>query len=358
MTWRRRLRPGLAKVRAYDVPRPEGLVRLDANESPEAPSDGFRARVADLVRGLELNRYPDPKATALKAALAAHHRADPREIVLGNGSDEVIALLVAAFAGPDGDGGPARVAFPVPTFSMYRLLAEAMGAEVLPLETAVDFTVDVDGALARLAAASPSLLFLARPNNPTGALWPRALVDGAAALEDTLVVVDEAYGDFAGETCRDLVPDRPNVVVLRTLSKVGFAGLRLGYALCHRDLAAELEKLRLPYNVDAFTQAVAAEVVARWDTLVAPAVARIVAERDRLAGAVAALGIPVFPSRANFLLLRVADPDGTFTALAGRGILVRNLHRTGTPLAGCLRVTVGTRAENDRLVEALEGIAS
>ena len=275
---------------------------------------------------------------------------------MGNGSDELIALLLTAFGAPARAGDPARVAFPAPSFSMYGLLAEALGAEVVALPTSRDFELDVEATLGRLAEARPSLLFLARPNNPTGALWPRALVEGAVAATDTVTVVDEAYADFAGETCQDLLEGHPNLVILRTLSKVGFAALRLGYALCHPDLARELEKLRLPYNVDAFTQAVATEVVRDWDALVAPRIARVVAERARLAAGLAERGLTVFPSHANLLLVRVADPGRVFSGLVDRGILVRNLHREGSPLAGCLRITVGTADENEKLLAALEGI--
>lgn len=353
MSWRELLRPGLADLEAYRVTRPEGYVYLDANESPFPPSEALRRELADRVAALDLNRYPDVSGAPLREALAERLEVDPDAVIVGNGSDEILSMLLTAFAAPRAGREAPGVAYPVPTFSMYGIHARTVGAEPVPLPTGPRFEVDQAAILGRLREARPNLLFLARPNNPTGTLWPRDLVAAAAEDEDLVVVVDEAYGDFAGETCLELARERPNVVVMRTLSKIGFAGLRVGWCVARPEVARELDKVRLPYNLDAVAVALATHVVRRWDALVAPAVAEVVRERGRLSAALAGVGLEVFESRANLVLVRTADPDGIFQGLKDRGILVRDLHRPGTPLEGCLRITVGTPDENDRLLDAL-----
>jgi histidinol-phosphate aminotransferase len=358
MSWRDLLRPALSGLHAYTVPPATGLVRMDANESPWPPDEALRARVAEIAAATELNRYPDPTARPLREALAARHRGvSPEQIVVGNGSDEVIAMLMAALARPRPGRQAPAIAYPVPTFSMYGIHARGHGVDTVEIPTRADFSLDPDETVAALNASRPNLFFLSRPNNPTGTQWPRAVAEAAAGIEDLVTVVDEAYGPFADETCVDLLEKHPNVVLLQSLSKVGFAALRVGYGIAHPELAQELDKVRMPYNVSALSQALATEAVRAWDRFAGPAVAKVIAERERLTADLAGLpGLETFPTKANFVLCRTADPVRVFDALRERGILIRCLHREGSPLEGCLRITVGRPEENARLLEALREI--
>ncbi len=349
MSWRKALGPGLATLEPY---RPEpscDLIRLDANESP------LSADLSAVLRRLEslpLNRYPDPGAWRLREAAARRWGVTPEQVIPGNGSDEVLSILMTAVAGA-GRRRPAQVAFPVPTFGMYAIHAAVLGLRCVEIPTEPDFHLDPDAALSVLERTRPELLFVARPNNPTGTLWPREVVARAAALETGLVVVDEAYAAFAGQTCRDLLARYENLVIMQTLSKVGFAALRVGFALTSPALAHELEKVRLPYNVDALTMALAVEVLERWEEIVSPIVEEVVAARGALVDGLRSLGLSPFETAANFVLVRLPDADAAHAALKRAGLLVRNLHRPGTPLEGCLRITVGAPAENQRLLLAL-----
>ena len=349
MSWRRALGPQLEELSPYQVERPEDLVRLDANESPLSAD---LSHVLDRLRSLPLNRYPDAAARRLREAAARRWGVAPEQVIPGNGSDEVLSILMTAVGGA-GRPRPARVAYPMPTFGMYGLHAAALGLERVEIPTGSDFRLEPEAVLAVLERARPELFFLARPNNPTGTLWPRAVAEGAAALDAGLVVVDEAYGPFSGESCLDLLAQFENVVVMQTLSKVGFAALRVGFAIASPAVAGELEKVRLPYNVDALSMALAVEVLERWDELVAPIVEEVVAARGALVAGLRDLGLSPFETAGNFVLVRLPDADGAHAALKRAGLLVRNLHRPGTPLEGCLRITVGAPAENERLLEAL-----
>jgi histidinol-phosphate aminotransferase len=299
-----------------------------------------------------LNRYPDPRCETLRRALREVMAIpDDLELVLGNGSDELIALLIATLAVPGG-----TVLAPEPSFVMYRLLARGLGAGYLgvPLELPA-FGLPAPAMRAAIARHRPVLTFLAYPNNPTGNLFDRAAVESLLEASPGLVVVDEAYAPFAGASLLELVPRYPNLVVMRTLSKLGLAGLRLGFLVAPPAWAAELEKLRLPYNVNVLTQATATFALEHHEVLEAQA-ARIRADREALTRALADLpGVEVWPSRANFVLLR-APPGraGTIhTGLRERGILIKCLDGSDPALADCLRVTVGRPEENAALLGAL-----
>ncbi|RMG20732.1 MAG: histidinol-phosphate transaminase [Deltaproteobacteria bacterium] len=352
MSWREVLSPALGELEPYQVARPAGCLYLDANESPVAPPLG---EALERLARLPLNRYPDAGAWPLREAAARHLGVRPEQIVPGNGSDEVLSILMTAVGRGTG-GAPAKVAFPGPTFSMYRIQATALGLDPVEIPTGPRFELDLRDLGQRLRALRPALFFLARPNNPTGTLWPREAVEQAAELGSGLVVVDEAYAPFAGESLLALVEHYENVVVMRTLSKVGLAALRVGFAVASEPLARELEKVRLPYNIDALSMALAVEVLDRWDALVTPIVEEVREARAELAGGLRALGLEPFESHANLLLVRVPDAERVHLALREEGILVRNLHRRGTPLEGCLRITVGTPEQNARLLRALAGI--
>jgi len=345
----RTVRDEIRATAAYPVPKSAGMIELHANESPWPLPDDVRGKLAAAVAAVPLNRYPEGAGDAVKAALArALPLPDGAALVLGNGSDELIQVITTAIARPG-----ACVLAPDPTFVMYRIYAMQAHVRYASVPLHADFTLDVEGLVAEIARQKPALVWLASPNNPTGRAIPAAAIERVLAAAPGLVVVDEAYADFAGTTLVPRVLEFPNLVVMRTLSKVGLAGARLGYAVAHPAWIGEFDKVRSPYNVNALTQAVVPVVLGAADTLAAQAAA-IRTERGRLAAALAAMpGFAVAPSDANFLLVRVPDAPALASGLRAAGILVKNLHG-GHPLtANCLRITVGTPAENDALLAAL-----
>jgi histidinol-phosphate aminotransferase len=348
------VRAELDGLTAYAIPHPSGVVaKLDANESPWPLPTAVAAALAGHLAEVALHRYPDGSAAALRAVLAAEAGCDPTALIVGNGSDELIALLIATFARPRPGAARAGVAYPVPSFVVYRIATLAHGCA--PVEIPLDARFELDpAALDRaLDDARPNLIFFALPNNPTGTLWPRAeIVRVLESRPDTLVVADEAYVEYSGESFLDLVARHPNLVVLRTLSKIGLAALRVGYLVADPALVREVEKIRPPYNVGAVNQAAAAFLLGRNREVLRTPVARVVAERTRLLAELPRRGLEVFPSRANFVLVRAPEATRLWHHLVERGVLVRNFDRPG-PLAGCLRITVGTPAENDLLLDAL-----
>jgi histidinol-phosphate aminotransferase len=301
-----------------------------------------------VLREVEVNRYPDPKATRLRTALAATDGVPPGQLVLGNGSDELIQLLLLAIGAPG-----AAVLAPVPTFSMYELIARAQGLRFEGVPLGPRFEPDLPGLVEAIEGTRPRAVFLASPNNPTGGVFSEAEIVKVLSVAAGLVIVDEAYGSYAGRTMVSHLVDQERLVILRTLSKIGMAGLRVGYLVAHPSLAAELEKVRLPFNLNAYSQAAAIALLAHQDWIEAR-VHEVIRERARVAGGLAGLpGVEAFPSEANFILFRtVHASDAVFDALLAERILVRNLG--GAPgLENCLRVTIGTTEENDRFMEGM-----
>jgi histidinol-phosphate aminotransferase len=270
------------------------------------------------------------------------------DLLLGNGSDELIQIVTSAVAGP---GRP--VLAPDPSFVMYRRSALVAAAPFVAVSLRDDFSLDADAMLAALARARPSLVFLANPNNPTGNLFAAADVERIACAAPGLVVVDEAYYAYADESFLGRVRDFDNVVVLRTVSKIGLAGLRVGYLAGHPDWIAEFDRIRPPYNVGALAQAALPVLLAHGDVLEEQA-RQIRDERERLRRALAKLGLHVFPSQANFMLVRAPDAKRAFAALCEAKILVKLLDGAHPLLANCLRITVGTPRENAVLLAALD----
>jgi histidinol-phosphate aminotransferase len=348
------VREELATLAPYAVPHPGGIqAKLDANESPHALPPAIAQALGAHLATVALHRYPDGHATDLRQVLAREVGAEPAALVPGNGSDELIALLLDTFARPRAGQDRPRALWPAPSFVYYRI--GALGRGVVPVEVPLrpDFTLDLDAVEEAFARERPNVAFFALPNNPTGTLWPRAvLVTLLERHPDTLIVADEAYVAYSGETHLDLLPRFPNLVVMRTLSKTGLAALRVGYMVAHPDVVAAVERIRPPYNVGSLAQAAAAWLLAHHGELLAAQARAVVDERERVAGALRAAGVHVFPARANFVLLRVDDATAVWQRLAARGVLVRNFDRPG-PLAGCLRVTIGTRAENELFLRAL-----
>lgn len=357
------LRPELEGLTAYVPHDPPGIeVKLDANEAPPSRSPAIREAVARAVAEVALERYPDPRALRLKEAIARRTGARAGDLLVGTGSDEVISLLDTALSRPQGKSPQAVVLSPTPTFVMYRITARGHGMK--PVEVPLDPQWDLDTPMTKRAIdmMRPSLVFVASPNNPTGNRMTEArLVDVIAAAKDAVAIVDEAYVDYAGPraSLRRLRAEHRHLGILRTLSKVGLAALRVGWLEADAGLVAEIDKVRQPFNVSAVSQAAAAAVLEdAWDEVQAD-VARVVAARETTAEAIAALeGFVVTPSAANFLWVKTPMPaEQVFDGLVARGVLVRSFHAAGGRLGSQLRITVGTDGENARLLEALGEIA-
>jgi histidinol-phosphate aminotransferase len=338
---------------SYAVAKAEGMIKLDAMENPYALPPALREEVAAAAAGVPLNRYPDGPGDAVKAALREALRLDSRSaLMLGNGSDELIQIVTTAVAARD-----ACIVAPDPSFVMYRFYAALAHARYVGVALRDDLALDEAAMLDAIARERPALVWIAYPNNPTGNRFDRAAVERIVAAAPGLVVVDEAYYAFADDSFLPRVLDHPNLLVIRTVSKIGMAGLRLGYAVGHPAWVAELDKVRPPYNVGALAQAVA-PVLLRAEAVLAEQAGAIRAERQRLAKALGALpGVTVFPSETNFVVARLADANAAFAALRDAGILVKNLHGWHPLLAQCLRITVGTPAENDAVLTVLERLA-
>jgi histidinol-phosphate aminotransferase len=340
------VRPEILALKAYPVAPSDGMVKLDAMENPYALPEALRRGLADALARVDLNRYPTPSPQALREAIARRMGVPAgMDLLLGNGSDELIQILILALARPG-----AAMMYPSPTFGMYSMGATFNGMRAVPVPLREDFTLDADAFIARMQAEKPALVFLAYPNNPTGVLYPEEDVVRVIRASPGLVVLDEAYHVFAGKSFMPRLAEFDNLVVVRTVSKLGLAGIRLGYLVGRPEWIAQLDKVRPPYNVSALTQAAAMYLLERLDVLEAQA-ARIKADRAELGASLAALkGVTVFPSEANFFLIRVPDAERTYRDLKAQSVLVRNLN---PGLRNCLRVTVGTPDENRILLAAL-----
>ena len=343
------IRDEIRSLAAYHVPDSSGYVKLDAMENPYRLPDDLRAALGQLVCDAAINRYPDAAASTLKTRLRESMQVpDGMDILLGNGSDEIIQILAMAIAKPG-----AVILGLEPSFVMYRMIAAYVGARYVGVPLKADFTLDVDATLAAIAEHQPALIFIAYPNNPTGNLFDAGQLARILDAAQGLVVMDEAYHVFAETSFLPQLAQYPNLLVMRTLSKLGLAGLRLGFLVGAPTWLRELDKLRLPYNVNVLTQQVAERVLARSDVLEHQAAA-IRTERTQLMQALKNLpGVTAYPTAANFILFRVAQADTVFDKLKGKGILIKNLSRAHPQLANCLRVTVGTPIENTQFLTAL-----
>jgi histidinol-phosphate aminotransferase len=345
------VKPAVTQLEAYDPYKRPWRIKLDANENPYPLPEAVRDAVLQALATVEMNRYPDPEAERLRLAIGRWIGVDPAMIMLGNGSDEVIQIALTACGLPNG-----AVLMPTPTFSMYRLAALALDQRPIEVPLTREWTLDLERMLEASRRAQPRITFLATPNNPTANCFHdgtvRALIDAVPGV----IAIDEAYQPFSGQTVLPLLETHPHLMILRTLSKIGLAGLRVGILLAHPDLIGQLNKVRAPYNLNAFSQVAAEVVLQHWDRI-QPQIREIVQERARLQERLACMpGVEVFPSHANFLLARFAAGWARlWEALGAQGILVR--HFPGSrALADCLRITIGTPDENDGLLAALEAI--
>ncbi len=346
-------RPDLAALEGYHSPQLDVSVRLNTNESPYGPPPAFVDAWLAALREVPLNRYPDRGARDLRAGIAATLNQPEGRVFGANGSNEVLQTLLLTYAGPE----RSALVFE-PTYALHAHIARITATEVVTAERAADFTVSPTEAGVVMATERPAVVLLCSPNNPTGTVESRATIEALLAavvdLGNGLLVVDEAYGEFAEHSALELVGDEVPLVVVRTYSKVwSLAALRLGFAVGPVEVIGELEKTVLPYHLSAATQVAGCEAL-RFDGEMRERVGALVAERARLAGALARLpGLNVYPSGANFVLIRV-DGDGhaLWQRLVERGILVRDFSRWPR-LDNCLRITVGTPEEDDALLTAL-----
>jgi histidinol-phosphate aminotransferase len=345
------VRPRIRELAPYDfAPHPVG-VKLDQNELPEDMPAALRDEFLARIEQVALNRYPDLSARQLRARLAELHDWPLEGVVVAPGSNVLIQCLVIA-AGID-----QSVLVPSPTFGVYRLQARMLGANLIELPTGPGFSLPLSEMLSVMTTGS-GVVFVANPAAPTGNLHPREELERLtdAAGERWTIVIDEAYGQFAGSDFSDLAR-RPSVVSLRTLSKAyGLAGARVGYALAAPELAVHVSKTVNPFAVSELQQA-AALTILNHQELVAERADTVAAERDRMFGELKDMpSVTAFPSVTNFILLNLADGATTHRALIERGVIVRR--QEGAGLANCLRVSVGTRSENDRFLEALRGLVA
>ena len=342
------VREDVRAMKAYPVPQADGLVKLDAMENPYGLPEALQREIAEAVSRVAINRYPDPTAPALVRRLRETMRIPPElDLMLGNGSDEIIHIIVQSVARRG-----AVVLAPRPTFVMFSAYAGLAGLEYVGVLLRPDFTLDTRAFLEAMARHRPAVVFIAYPNNPSGNLFDEESVARVVAAAPGLVVIDEAYHAFARKTFMTRLGEFPNLIVMRTLSKLGLAGIRLGYAVGRPEWIREFDKVRSPYNVNSLTHVVAERILAHHDVLDAQA-RSIADERQRLDAELRRLSrVTVFPSDANFILVRVPDAAAVFEGMRRRGVLIKNLD-TGVPLLeGCVRLTIGTPEENRRCLDA------
>ncbi|MBN9094091.1 histidinol-phosphate transaminase [Pandoraea pnomenusa] len=344
------IRPDVLAMSTYPVPDATGFLKLDAMENPYGLPQALRTELGRRLADVALNRYPAPRPQALLEKLSrAMEVPAGMKLLLGNGSDEIINMIAMATARPG-----AAVIAPMPGFVMYEMSSRFAGIEFVGVPLRPDFSLDMPAMLNAIAAHPGAVVYLAYPNNPTGNLFADDDIETLVRAADRgLVVIDEAYQPFAGKTWMPRLPEFPNLLVMRTVSKLGLAGIRLGYVAGGAHWLDQLDKVRPPYNVNVLTQACAEFMLDHLDVLDAQA-AELRAQRERLSAAVAALpGVHVFPSDANFLLVRVPDADKTHAGLLAHKVLIKNVGKMHVLLANCLRLTVGTPTENTAMVQAL-----
>ena len=345
------LRPDVLAMTCYPVPNSTGLVKLDAMENPYRLPGKLAAELGERLADVALNRYPEPRPTALLEKIKRVMQVPAAcEVLLGNGSDELISMMSVACAKPG-----AKVVAPVPGFVMYEMSAIFAGLEFVGVPLNADFTLDADALIAAIETHQPALVYLAYPNNPTGTLYDDADIERVIeAASNSLVVIDEAYQPFAQQSWLPRAADFDNVVVMRTMSKLGLAGIRLGYLAGKASWTTEFDKVRPPYNVNVLTQAAADFMLDHLDVLDAQAT-ELRAERTHLEDAIKSLpGATVFPSAGNFLLVRVPDAAVVFETLLTSRVLIKNVSKMHPLLANCVRLTVGSAQENAQMIAALK----
>jgi len=340
-------------MHAYAIQPSAGLIKLDAMENPYALPPELQRALGERLGRVAINRYPSQCVADVAAALARHIDMPAGcKLIVGNGSDELIDILSVACDVPD-----AAVLAPLPGFVMYEMSARLRGLRFVGVPLTAGFELDEPAMLAAVEAHRPALTYIAYPNNPSANLFDDRVIDrivAAVGEQDGLVVFDEAYQPFSSRTWLQRMAQHPHVLVLRTLSKFGLAGVRLGYLCGHAELIAEIDKVRPPYNVSALNAEAALFALEHADEYARQALL-LKSERTRLQAALAGMpGVQSFPSEANMVLVRVPDSKRAFDGMKTRGVLVKHIAGLHPLLANCLRLTVGTPEENDAMIEALK----
>jgi histidinol-phosphate aminotransferase len=352
-TWLKHIRQDVQSMHAYAIQNSTGMVKLDAMENPFSLPPALQQQLGERLGALALNRYPGDRINVLRSKLAQYAQMpEGFDIMLGNGSDELITLIAMACDVP----GASMVA-PLPGFVMYAMSAQLQGVQFHGVPLTADFELDEAAMLAAIATHKPAVVYLAYPNNPTGTLWNAEVIERivvAQGQQGGLVVMDEAYQPFASQTYMDRVARHGHVLLMRTLSKFGLAGVRLGYMVGPKALIAEIDKVRPPYNISVLNCECALFALEHADVFAEQAV-QIRQEREKLSQALSALpGVHVYPSQANMLLVRMPDATKCFEGMKTKGILVKNVSKMHSLLHNCLRLTVGTPAENAQMLAALK----
>ena len=331
-------------LKAYDCP-----IKLNQNESPFDVPEDLKAQILQTVSTRPWSRYPDPMPLDLAAALADHVNVSPNQVIVCNGSNTLVQLFLALTTHPD-----APVVIPSPSFSLYGLYTGLFNGRAISVPLTPAFTFDVPAIQKAIHKENAHTVILCSPNNPTGCAISNDNLKALLSQTDALVLLDEAYGEFSDHTALDLLPEHPNLVVLKTFSKAfGAAGIRIGYLIAHPDITQEILKGKIPFDINLFSYTAAMEIV-QEKKLIQERIDAILAERQRLFHALQALnGARPYPSQANLILFEVEDPEAVFNGLVEQGVLIRNV--TSYPmLSKALRVSIGTQEENDCFLKALE----
>ena len=349
----RLIRQDVQSMHAYAVQDATGLIKLDAMENPHRLPPALQAELGQRLGAVALNRYPGPRIDELRAALARQAGLPAGcALMLGNGSDELISLLAMACDVPG-----ASILSPLPGFVMYAMSAQLQGLKFVGVDLTADFALDEAAMSAAIREHQPAIIYLAYPNNPTGNLWNAQAIENivlAQGAQGGLVVMDEAYQPFASQTYMDHITRHSHVLLMRTLSKFGLAGVRLGYMIGPTALIAEIDKVRPPYNISVLNAECALFALEHTEVFAAQA-QDLREQRERLLKALAALpGVRPFPSEANMILARVPDAAKAFDGLKAHRVLIKNVSKMHPLLNNCLRLTVGTAQENDQMLAALK----
>ena len=344
------IRQDVLSMHAYAIQDSAGLIKLDAMENPHRLPPALQAQLGQRLGALALNRYPDGRVNDLRQALAGYaNMPEGFDLMLGNGSDELISLLAMACDVPD-----ASILAPLPGFVMYAMSAQLQGLKFIGVPLTADFELDEAAMLAAIAEHQPSIIYIAYPNNPTANLWDDAVIEKVIAAAPGLVVIDEAYQPFSSKSYIDRIGRHSHVLLMRTLSKFGLAGVRIGYMMGPKALIAEIDKVRPPYNISVLNYECALFALEHANVFAAQA-QEIRAQRAILFEALQAMaGLKAWKSDANMILVRVPDAQKTFEGMRARKVLVKNVSKMHVLLANCLRLTVGTADENAQMLAALK----
>lgn len=350
------VRPEVQKLAAYHVPESGDMIKLDAMENPYSLPDEIKTKLAEILKDTSVNRYPDPASSYLiKTIKKEMGISDEFEVLLGNGSDELILLIMLALSGKN-----RSILAPSPTFVMYKISALTTGYDFIDVSLKDDFSLDMQAMINQIEENNPTIIFLAHPNNPTGNKFKKEEIIKIIETANGLVVVDEAYFPFADYSFLDDLKDYDNVILLRTVSKMGLAGVRLGFMVAKPEWVEQINKVRMPYNINVLTQT-AVSLILSHRNILDEQTQRICKDREILKESLESFDdLTVYPSQANFLLFKTGegDADKLFEFLEQNGVLIKNLSGSGGLLKDCLRVTVGTESENSKFLEIVKSFYS